>query len=581
MKLKNKFLSAVALLPVALGGMMVSCEDHCSGCNGDINCSDYKITSVASADSINSALGQMYAEQTVIIKGTGLSTTREAYLVDSVGNRYAVELNPTFVTDNNVIITMKSDADLISTESIILVSQGGCTAQYGIAKPVSSPSIKMFYCEFVPDGGILRVAGSAFLEDTESKDTLKVWFEQIDEVTGNPNGLRTYVSRDSFTIAHDQCELLITVPAGLPNSTKLGVENSHGIAYSSMRFRDTRNIWLDFDSDTTHAGDENGATLAYDKLTNNTGVPTWRTSDALSETDYANILSAIGGSFPASCNNDVVETETGTSHKNLYGVLATSQGNGAFNKSGYIYYAPFSMGRPKVDLRGQFAKKENMSIDNLVLKFEIYVPSSLPWYSFSYIVFSAYGTDATDDAERAVYLAQYYEYDVDNDAGAGRFSRDLTSNTKLKTGQNKKADDEKSFICNQSCGTPGAWFHPASAVVNEESGDLVSAGSFSTDGWMTVAIPLTSGDGGNFAYNISEYGFFTQYKVAKHCGPLNETDFCNFFIEIQDEGNMQKNAGLGNLVFVALDNFRIVPEDNGGVRFSKNDGATATSKYPY
>lgn len=578
MKLKNKFLSAVALLPVALGGMMVSCEDHCSGCNGDINCSDYKITSVASADSINSALGEMYAEQTVIIKGTGLSTTREAYLVDSVGNRYAVELNPTFVTDNNVIITMKSDADLISTESIILVSQGGCTAQYGIAKPVSSPSIKMFYCEFVPDGGTLRVAGSAFLEDAESKDTLKVWFEQIDEVTGNPNGLRTYVSRDSFTIAHDQCELLITVPAGLPNSTKLGVENSHGIAYSSMRFRDTRNIWLDFDSDTTHAGDENGATLAYDKLTNNTGVPTWRTSDALSETDYANILSAIGGSFPASCNNDVVETETGTSHKNLYGVLATSQGNGNFNKSGYIYYAPYSMERPQVDLLGDFSNEE---ISNLVLKFEVYVPSSLPWYSYAYIVFSAYGTDATDEESRVPFLEQYYGLDIDNDVIPGRFSRDLTSNTKLKAGKNKKADDGETFECNASCGTPGAWFHPASAVIDEQNGSLVSAGSFSTDGWMTVAVPLTSGDGGSFAYAISDFGFLTQYKMGKHCGELNKTDFCNFYIEVEDAGTMQKAAGYGTNMFLAVDNFRIVPEDNGGVRFSKNDGATATSKYPY
>ncbi len=578
MKLKNKFLSAVALLPVALGGMMVSCEDHCSGCNGDINCGDYKITSVASADSINSALGQMYAQQTVIIKGTGLSTTREAYLVDSVGNRYAVELNPTFVTDNNVIITMKSDADLISTESVVLVSQGGCTAQYGIAKPVAAPSIKMFYCEFVPDGGTLRIAGSAFLEDLEKKDTLKVWFEEIDETTGNPNGSRTYVARDQFTVAHDQCELLVTVPAGLPNSTKVGVENSHGLSYSSMRFRDSRNIWLDFDSDTTHAGDENGATLAYDKLNNNTGVPTWRTSDALSETDYADILRAIGGSFPEGCNNDVVETETGATHKNMYGVLATSQGNGNFNKSGYIYYAPYSMSRPQVDLLGQFT---NESIDNLVLKFEIYVPSSLPWYSCAYIVFSAYGSDATDEGDRVPYLEQYYGLDIDNDVIPGRFSRDLTSNIKLKAGQNKKSDDGETFICNANCGTPGAWFHPASAVIDEEEGNLVSANSFSTDGWMTVAIPLTSGDGGNFAYAISDYGFLTQYKMAKHCGPLNKTDFCNFYIEVEDAGNMQKAAGYQANMFLAVDNFRIVPEDNGGVRFSKNDGATATSKYPY
>ena len=564
-----------------IGSLFFSCQSDCDcpDCEcatGDCSdsrhtCESFKITEIVSPDSSSVALSELTSIGNVVIKGSSLTLTREAYLVDSQGTRYVISLNKNYITDDKIIVSLKSAADEIPTQSLVLVSEFGCTAEYQIGKPVSAPEISRFYCEFVPDGGVLRVAGANFRESLPAKDTLKVWFEEANILTGTPNGKRYAVARNNVKIANNGKELLITIPSGIPNSTKLAVSNSQGTAYSSMFFRDTRNVWLDFDSEETSAGDENGALQAYNSSTNNSGKRAWRTSEALSGTDYSIILTRIGGSFPAGCGNDV------DSRANQYGVLATSQGQGYFNKSGYIYYAPYSMGLAEKDLLGIF---KNRDLNDLVLKFEVYVSPELPWYSYAYLVFSAYGCDATDENTRISYLEKYYDLDIDNDIIPGRFSRDLTSNTRLKLGQNRRSDDGESFVCNVACGTPGAWFHPGSAEVIEEMGCINSANPFSTEGWMTVSIPLTSGDGGNFAYNISNYGFPCSYSKGKHCGPLNKTDFCNFYIEVEDI-DLQKKAGEGNLMFLAVDNFRIVPEDNGGTRFSKYDGAIESSKYPY
>ena len=235
MKLINKIITT-AVLPLAMAGMMASCEDACTNCS----CDNFKITSIVSGDSLQQ-LNELYSDQVVVIKGVGLSSVHDVYLVDSTGAQYSVELNPTFVTDNNIVITMSSDAALVSTEKVLVVSNYGCRNEYAIKKPVSAPSIKLFYCEFVPDGDTLRVYGNAFLNNPEMKDTLKVWFQSMDGAT--------IVKADSFVIDHDNTELRIKVPVGVADNSYLYVQNNHGVSVSPMLFRDTRNIFLDFDEE--------------------------------------------------------------------------------------------------------------------------------------------------------------------------------------------------------------------------------------------------------------------------------------------------------------------------------------------
>lgn len=561
MKLKNKFLSTAFALPLAAAGLMVSCEDTCVDCN----CENYKVTSVSSSDSINTALGEMFAEQTVIIKGTGLASTQEVYLADSVGTLYPVVLNPAFVTNNNIIVTMKSDADLVSTESIVLVSGSGCRVSYAIAKPVAAPSIKLFYSEFVPAGDTLRVLGSAFLSNLEKKDTLKLWFEAVDE-NGNPNGTKYPIADSLFKVYNNFEELRIFVEEGLPENLKLAASNSNGTSYSSMLFRDTRNVWLDFDSDTTHAGGYSGALATFDgsKATNEL---TWdETSYAGNPGYFDNVMSKIGGKFPAGCDG-------------LYTVLTNGAAPGAnFKRECLVYLTPFTMdpARPKRNLMGPWA--ESKAVEDMVLKFEVYIPKDLPWGSYAYAVFSAYSSETLEGACAAYGLDEF------TDQLPGTFSRDLTLSYQV-TIQGKPVSDKPSnteYNCLTSRGVPAAWLHMGSFTVDEQTGTGSFKEAFHTkDRWMTVAIPLTHGDGGAFMYDVSNSGIITADAMAKHCGGLKSSDFYNFFLHMEDNYNCQAAVSSGNESFVAVDNFRIVPEDNGGARFSKYNGIIPSSRYPY
>lgn len=547
MKLKNKFIAASFALPMALGSMLVSCEDTCNNCN----CESYTLTSVCDADSVNTPLRELYSQETVVIRGTGLSMTREVYLQGEDGVLYAVALNPAMVSDNTIIITMDSEANLKTTNKLILVSSGGCKLEYAISKPVPAPSMTTFYSEFVPEGDTCRVLGTALISDTAANDILSVWFQKDG---GNP----VYVNK--FSIAHDNTELLFPVPEGVEDCSYLYLKNSHGETKSPVMFRDTRNIFIDFD--TLIMTDWRGSMLPDNSA--------WNT-DAISEgaiDDYNSILTnVLGGKFPKGCNGN-------------YNALTLTTFCNDFSTNSALMLAPHLQGdeKPTTSLLGQF--ENNVDISNLCLKFEVYVPEKLKFGSYFYIVFGAYG------AEDPEICSETY----------GRFAtcesghlRGITSNgidnKNPSVGSYHYDADAASLECFQSqIAVPAAWFHPGSFEgLNEDAGEgtvvVKDANAFYTKhGWMTVAIPLSSD---YFRYCPKDKGIVTTNNY-KACHTLEAKDFYTMFIH-SDSDDCQKSlkTPYGALCFFAFDNFRIVPDDGGGVRFTKYNGPTAGSRYPY
>ena len=545
MKLKNKFIAASFALPMALGSMLVSCEDSCNNCN----CDSYTLTSVCDADSVNTPLRELYSEETVVIRGTGLSTTREVYLQGEDGTLYAVALNPSLISDNTIIITMDSEANLKTTTKLVLVSSGGCKLEYAISKPVPAPSMTTFYSEFVPEGDTCRVLGKALISDTAANDILSVWFQKDG---GNP----VYVN--NFKVGHDNTELIFPVPAGVENCSYLYLKNSHGETKSSVMFRDTRNIFLDFDKQI--ASDWRGS-MTLD----NTG---WNLEALGTKADdYVDIFNNVfGGKFPKGCNG-------------LYNAITIATSSTDFTTNSAILLAPHLQGEDKSDttLLGQF---RNEDISNLCLKFEIYVPEGLKFGSYFYIVFANYG------AEDADMCPQLY----------GRFAvcepghlRGLTSNGMDNKNPNVGSfhyDEQNAVLeCFQNqIGVPAAWFHPGSFEgLNEDDGEgtivVNDATAFYTKhGWMTVAIPLTSD---YFRYSPKDKGIVTTNNY-KACHTLEVNDFYTMFVHTDSEScQSDLKTPYGPICFVAFDNFRIVPDDGAGVRFTKYNGATPGSKYPY
>lgn len=542
MNFKSKLL--IAAMPIAMGSLMTSCEDSCNNCN----CDSYKIDYIVSADSLDKSLSQLYSEETVVIKGTGLSMTKEVLLVDTANVEYSVPLNPTMITDNNIIITLDCEANMISTSSIRLRSNGGCEVTYLIDKPIPAPSIKLFYSEFVPEGDTLRVYGTAFLHAPELNDPMQLWFQ-------DENG--KVVNVENFEIAHDNTELLIPVPAGVPDNSRLYLKNSHGESVSPMMFRDTRNIFLDFDK--TMASDWHGSmdTLSY------AWQADYYNADEIKRDAYDQIFERIKvnspetNNFPKGCNG-------------YYTALTTSDAWVYTTGENQIFYCQKTQDETAAprNLLGVF-QAENL--ERLVLKFEVYVPESLPFGSNMYVMFTAYGSEITGESCKAVYPA----YACDDHYIPRNFSTNGTENTDYFY------DGESQIYCfNSNFGVPGAWFHPGSYLMNEVAGTMEMDKPFSTaHGWMTVAIPLSRD---NFKYAIKDRSIATT-DLYQSCRTLSANDFYNFYINTDDDKGMQKKVpgAIGNNMFVGFDNFRIVPEDQGGARFDKYTGVKAGSKYPY
>ncbi len=516
MRTKYGFFASVASLAIGFAGLFTSCEDECVNCNCDAFVVDY----VVNADSMDVQLTQLTANTTIVIVGSGLSSTNSVCLVDEDNNYYGLPLNPTFVTDNAIVVTLDSDGNNASTTKLVVSSSTGCSYSLDIAKPVPAPSIKMFYSEFVPTGDTLRIAGNAFLDFPG--DPVKVYFynEKGEEIEA------------SYKIANNNCELLVKVPEGVADSKPVKVKTHFGETQSSMLFRDTRNTWLDFDN--TLASDQHGAldTFSFDWSPYVKGQATY--------VNWSDMVEAMGG-MPKPCNG-------------YYEVLTTPTAYN-FTSDELIYLTPYSQKQEKVSLLGPF---ENEDLSNLVLKFEVYVPKAVPLGQWMYVVFSQYGSEETT-------LCPY-------DA-CGYFSRDYT---------NTPGWDADNHTCEPDWfGVPAAWFNPVTLSIDDSKDPAVTtlAKAFDTgDQWMTVAIPLTED---YFRYNVSMYNLPTT-DLMKSCGHLTKNDFGNFLIQVECTGFQSQAAkGFGGKCFVGVDNFRIVPDDGGGVRFSKYYGATPASKYPF
>ncbi len=514
MKVKYGFLASVA----ALTAFFSSCEDKCVNCN----CDAFQVDYVDNVDSTGVALNELSAGTTVIIHGSGLSTTTGVFLVNG-NDRYAVDFNPNFVTDEAVIVTLKSDADNLRTEQLLLQNAGGCERYIDLAKPVPAPSIKMFRSEFVPEGGTLRIAGNAFL--SVGGDELEVFFYGEDGE----------LIKAEYDVKNDGKELLVKVPAGVADSKPVLVRNQFGECESPMLFRDKRNVFLDFDN--VLASDLHGAldTFSYD----------WNDFvKSSSKFDKFEAMKSAMGGMPEGCDG-------------YYAAITTPTEFG-FNTDEMIYFTPYSQGMEEKSLMGEF---EDMDLDKMVLKFEVLIPKEIPLAQWFYIVFSAYG--AEDDLCNDKYKKP---------VNCGYFSRDMTD---------LNSWNEEAQTCEgKGDGTAGAWLNMVTLSVDEsDSPSATVKDPFHTNGeWMTIAVPLTSS---YFRYNISKYNLVTNANFVS-CGQLTKRDMYNMLFHAEGSGGQAATTPeFGGKFFVAIDNFRVVPDDNGGVRFTKYYGATPASKYPF
>ncbi len=361
------------------------------------------------------------------------------------------------------------------------------------------PVIQAFYCEFVPAGEVLRVAGKNFFNPS-------VYFY----------GENGDLIKASKVETKGSTELFITVPEGATHSKPIVVETAYGKTESKILFRDRRNIFIDFDnllptvSGTMEPGGTGGANPK----------PKWKES-------LLDLLPA-GFELPKGCDG-------------LYDQVNLIN----FDEGGYIsYYTELGGRTPQIPLYGNFG---NMSVEDLVLKFEVYTPNQY--------------------AINGIYA-------------------DVTFPPKGNNGM-RTSGRELTGMRDESC-VPGTWWCPFEGNIDKlDPNDWIwqiglnakeyfytDWSEFSYSGnWMTVSIPLSS-----FIWNIMDRGIQTD--MENNFG-INSVS-CTAYNKELVVGDWTK--AMGDFTFMwepwaysgqvgrflcFLDNFRIVPDDGNGVQYGK------------
>ena len=319
----------------------------------------------------------------------------------------------------------------------------------------------------------------------------------------------------------DSKEIFVTVPGGVGYSKPIVVQTGSGKAESKILFRDRRNIIIDFDEyKATVSGtmDPQEGAASVDNV-----KPKWKNDPELLK------LLPKGFELPEGCDG---------LYDQINFIDDMAEGN-------YIAYQVEKGGRvPQKPLIGGFG---NYEIKDLVLKFEVFVPKEYPI--------------------NGIYADICFPPKGNNGQYAG--GRDLTAKT------------------DETC-VPGAWWCPFEADIDKSDpkswrwkvGSNCKEPFYTdwkelsyTDKWMTVSVPLSS-----FIWNLRDRG-------------INSIMEDNFAVNAEfpftaTNQRLEKdwNKAMGDFLFMwepwatsgqngvflcFLDNFRVVPDDGGGVQFGK------------
>jgi hypothetical protein len=219
----KKYIFNIAVVLLALASFSACSDDDGKGGSGggtpmvryvrpcDVSISDSLLT------------GGYLGSQIAII-GENLAGVNAIYFNDQ-----KAKLNPNFVTDNAIIVTIPSGIPGIK-EDLIKLYANRDSCYYTFETLVPAPTVSSMACEYVSDGDIAYIQGLYFVNDELTP--LTVTFS---------DGLEAEI------ISQDLNNLAVRVPAGA-RPGPVTVTSVYGAAESALWFRDNRNIILDFNN---------------------------------------------------------------------------------------------------------------------------------------------------------------------------------------------------------------------------------------------------------------------------------------------------------------------------------------------
>lgn len=319
------FVAALAMM----GCFMTACEDQPDKYEIADGVPTLKYVRSPLPEEADSLLVGAYLGNTVCLVGDNLRSIYELYFNDQKAT-----LNTSYMTDHTVLVDIPKNIPEEVTNKIYMVTKSGAKVDFDFNVMVPAPVVSSMSCEYAPAGSEAVLYGDYFVDDPNVPLTISmpgditVEGEQITSIT------KTAVK--------------FIVPEGAVQGN-IRVKSIYGTGQSVFQYKDTRNILFDWD------GKYEGALAAGNS---------WNGDNE----KKGQILPSV----PSVDNNYMV-----------LGTTFLSGGQWDTPPEYTMMYWPDLNATegcvPLYDLP-QFKKMlEDYTIEELALKFEVYVPTSNPW----------------------------------------------------------------------------------------------------------------------------------------------------------------------------------------------------------
>ena len=319
------FVAALAMM----GCLMTACEDQPDKYEIADGVPTLKYVRSPLPEEADSLLVGAYLGNTVCLVGDNLRSIYELYFNDQKAT-----LNTSYMTDHTILVDIPKNIPEEVTNKIYMVTKSGAKVDFDFSVMVPAPVVNSMSCEYAPAGSEAVLYGDYFVDDPNIPLTISmpgditVEGEQITSIT------KTAVK--------------FIVPEGAVQGN-IRVKSIYGTGQSVFQYKDTRNILFDWD------GKYEGALAAGNS---------WN-GDNEKKGQILTSVPPVDGKYmvmgPATLSGGQWQTP------GEYLMMYWPDPN-ATEGCVPLYNLP------------QFKKMlEDYKIEELALKFEVYVPTSNPW----------------------------------------------------------------------------------------------------------------------------------------------------------------------------------------------------------
>lgn len=319
------FVAALAMM----GCLMTACEDQPDKYEIADGVPTLKYVRSPLPEEADSLLVGAYLGNTVCLVGDNLRSIYELYFNDQKAT-----LNTSYMTDHTILVDIPKNIPEEVTNKIYMVTKSGAKVDFDFNVMVPAPVVSSMSCEYAPAGSEAVLYGDYFVDDPNVPLTISmpgditVEGEQITSIT--------------------KTAIKFIVPVGAMQGN-IRVKSIYGTGQSVFQYKDTRNILFDWD------GKYEGALAAGNS---------WEGDNE----KKGQILPSV----PSVDNNYMV-----------LGTTFLSGGQWDTPKEYIMMYWPDLNATegcvPLYDLPQFKEMLEDYTIEELALKFEVYVPTSNPW----------------------------------------------------------------------------------------------------------------------------------------------------------------------------------------------------------